>query len=124
MHSDIPRLPDHILPLSRGDDATPADTPPERIRSGSGVARLWNAFSDPSGRFHVGQWQAEPGVIAVNYTESELCVLIEGRARLSDAAGSVEYGPGEAFVITAGFTGTWESIGRVTKIYAILEPES
>ena len=26
-------------------------------------------------------------------------------------------------MIDAGFRGTWESIGRVTKIYAILEPE-
>ena len=30
--------------------------------------------------------------------------------------------PGDAFVIAAGFRGTWESIGRVTKVYAILEP--
>jgi uncharacterized cupin superfamily protein len=49
-------------------------------------------------------------------------VIIEGRARLTDAQGAgVEFGPGEAFVIAAGFEGTWESVGRLTKIYAILE---
>ena len=90
--------------------------------AGSGAAVAWNAFSDPSGRFHAGHWQAEPGMRAVAYTETELCVLLEGRVRLTDAAGSVEFGPGDAFVIAAGFRGTWESIGRVTKIYAILEP--
>ena len=42
--------------------------------------------------------------------------------RLSSDEGSVEYEEGDAFVIDAGFRGTWESIGRVTKAYAILEP--
>ncbi|MFO1141068.1 MAG: cupin domain-containing protein [Amaricoccus sp.] len=112
----------HVHPLSLGGTPEAADAAPERVLAGSGVARLWNAFSDPSRRFHCGHWQAEPGVLAVDYTEDELCVLIEGRVRLTDAAGSVEFGPGDAFVIAAGFCGSWESIGQVTKIYAILEP--
>ena len=112
--------------LSRSEAAAPADTPPERVIAGSGAARVWNAFSDASGRFHAGHWQAEPGRISVDYTESELCVILVGRVRLTDAAGSsAEFGPGDAFVIASGFRGTWESIGRVTKIYAILEsPEA
>ncbi|PZQ52163.1 MAG: transcriptional regulator [Rhodovulum sulfidophilum] len=117
-------VPDLIHTVAMSGEPEPADAAEARVRAGSGVARLWNAFSDPSGRFHAGHWQAEPGVLSVNYTEAELCVLLEGRARLTDAAGvSAEYGPGEAFVIAAGFRGTWESIGRVTKIYAILMPE-
>lgn len=109
-----------VLPTGAGDAA---DAAPDRLRAGSGTARVWNAFSDPSGRFHVGHWQSEPGIRAVTYTETEFCLLIEGRARLTDAAGSVEFGPGEGFVIAAGFEGTWESIGRVTKFYAVLDPE-
>ena len=58
----------------------------------------------------------------VSYTETELCVLLEGRVRLTDDRGSAEFAPGDAFVIAAGFRGTWESIGQVSKIYAILEP--
>ena len=105
-------------------EAEPADAAAKRVLAGSGVARLWNAFADPSGRFHAGHWQAEPGALRVSYTETELCVLIEGRVRLTDTGGAaVEYGPGEAFVIAAGFEGSWESIGRVTKLYAILMPE-
>ena len=116
--------PAHVHPLTRIQAAAPADTPPERVVAGSGHARVWNAFSGGGGRFHAGHWQAEPGRIAVNYTETELCVLIVGRVRLTDEHGaSVHFGPGDAFVIEAGFRGTWESIGRVTKIYAILEPE-
>ena len=116
--------PAHVHALSRSGAAEPADTPPERVIAGSGHARVWNAFSGGGGRFHAGHWQAEPGRIAVDYTETELCVLLVGRVRLTDERGaSVDFGPGDAFVIDAGFRGTWESIGRVTKIYAILDPE-
>ncbi len=116
--------PVRVHPLSRAQAAEPADTPPDRVVAGSGHARVWNAFSDASGRFHAGHWQAEPGRIAVNYTETELCVLLVGRVRLTDEKNNaIGFGPGDAFVIEAGFRGTWESIGRVTKIYAILEPD-
>ena len=49
-------------------------------------------------------------------------MLLEGRVRLANDEGSVEYEEGDAFVIAPGFRGTWESVGRVTKAYAILEP--
>lgn len=115
--------PDHVHTLDMSGDAEPADAAERRVVAGSGKARLWNAFTDPTGQFHAGHWQAEPGTLTVNYVESELCVLLEGRVRLADETGTVEYGPGDAFVIEGGFKGTWESIGRVTKIYAILMPE-
>lgn len=117
--------PAYLHALSRSEAAAPADTPQERVIAGSGHARIWNAFSDSAGRFHAGYWQAEPGRIAINYTETELCVIVVGRVRLIDGRGdAAEFGPGDAFVIEAGFRGTWESIGRVTKVYAILEPET
>lgn len=115
--------PAYVHPLSRTRASEPADTPPERVVAGSGHARVWNAFSDADGRFHAGHWQAEPGRIAVDYTETELCVILDGRVRLTAVDGaSIDFGPGDAFVIEAGFRGTWESIGPVTKIYALLEP--
>lgn len=118
-------LPPHLHRLTADGVPEPADAAPARVVAGSGVAWLWNAFSDPSERFHAGIWQAEPGTLSVTYTETELCLLTEGRVRLTDAAGvACEFGPGEAFVIAAGFAGTWESIGRVTKFYAILLPEA
>jgi uncharacterized cupin superfamily protein len=117
-------MPAHVHALSRSEAPQPADTPPARVIAGSGHARVWNAFTGGGGRFHAGHWQAEPGRIAVDYRETELCVLLVGRVRLTDAGGaSRDFGPGDAFVIDAGFKGTWESIGRVTKIYAVLDPE-
>jgi uncharacterized cupin superfamily protein len=114
--------PDHVHRLAQHGAGDPADAASDRLLAGSGIARSWNGFSSADGRFHAGIWQAEPGTRAVSYTETELCVLIEGRVRLSEATGSVEFGPGEAFVVAAGFRGSWQSIGRVTKVYAILEP--
>ncbi|HRO12265.1 cupin domain-containing protein [Amaricoccus sp.] len=116
--------PARVHSLTRLDAPAAADAPPERVIAGSGHARVWNAFTGAGGRFHAGHWQAEPGRIAVDYAETELCVLLVGRVRLSDESGAaVDFGPGDAFVVEAGFRGTWESIGRVTKIYAVLDPE-
>jgi uncharacterized cupin superfamily protein len=92
---------------------------PKRV-AGSGLTRTWNGYS--AGGFFAGLWSHGPGVLAVDYTETELCVILEGRVRLAGDAGSVEFAEGDAFVIAPGFRGTWESVGRVTKAYAILEP--
>ncbi|MBP7241340.1 cupin domain-containing protein [Amaricoccus sp.] len=115
-------LPAHVVPVLRAGAGEPADAAPDRIVSGSGASTVWNAFTDAAGRFHAGHWSSEAGVRRVEYTETELCVLLEGRVRLEGTGGAVEFGPGEAFVIAAGFRGVWESLGRVTKIYAVLEP--
>lgn len=104
------------------EDAAPeeAEAAAPKLVAGSGFTRTWNGFS--AGGFHAGLWSHGPGVLAVDYTETELCVLLEGRVRLANDEGSVEYAEGDAFVIAPGFRGTWESVGRVTKAYAILEP--
>jgi uncharacterized cupin superfamily protein len=116
-------LPDHVHALSRDGPALDDVAGAQKLVAGSGVARLWNAYSGADGRFHAGHWQSEPGIRRVAYTETELCVIVEGRVRLTDGSGgAAEFGPGDAFVIAPGFRGTWESIGRVTKVYAILEP--
>lgn len=112
----------HVHRLTRDGAPEPADALPERVLAGSGASAVWNAFSDAAGRFHAGIWRAEPGRRAVDYTETELCVILQGRVRLASADGTAEFGPGDAFVIAPGFRGTWECIGEVAKIYAILEP--
>lgn len=115
-------MPSHIHSIAQTGpgDSTPAAT--DRLVSGSPVSTTWNAFTDPSGRFHVGHWSSEPGVRRVRYDETEFCLILAGRVRLTGPDGAAEFGPGEAFVIAAGFEGTWESLGPVTKLYAILEP--
>ncbi len=115
-------VPQHVTRVTRSGPGDAADAGPEKVRAGSGAATVWNAFTDRSGRFHAGHWRGEIGALSVAYAEDELCVILEGRVRLSDARGAVEFGPGDAFVVAAGFAGIWETLEPVLKIYAILDP--
>jgi len=94
----------------------------ERIVSGDPRQTTWNHYSDPTGQFHAGIWQGEPGAWRVQYDahEEELCTLIEGQVRLTGTDGSVcEFSAGASFVVPGGYAGIWENLTRVRKIYAI-----
>jgi uncharacterized cupin superfamily protein len=85
--------------------------------------RVRNLFSDVTGQFHSGIWRSGRGTWRVSYTENELCVLTQGRVRLSDDhGGSWTFGPGDCFVVPAGFQGRWETLEPARKFYAIFEP--
>ncbi len=95
---------------------------PERIVDGKPAHRAWNAFTDASGQFFCGRWSSSPGRWRVRYTESELCVLTGGRVTIESAAGVRQsFAAGDAFVVPAGFEGTWTVHEECTKIYAIFE---
>ena len=100
-----------------------AATPPEgSLISGHPQQRIWNAFSDPEGRFHAGRWASTIGLWRVRYSERELCHILTGTVRLTDDSGSQKtYGPGDTFLIDKGFSGTWEVVEDCSKIYAIYE---
>ncbi len=116
-------MPAHVIDLAPTGEPEAGTVPSDKRLSGDGATLTWNAFSDASGRFHVGHWRHGPGTIQVSYDEDELCVILSGTARLTGPDGaSAEFGPGRAFLIAAGFEGTWESVGEVTKIYAINLP--
>jgi len=105
--------------------AQPTDLPfdPAKLISGSPKATVDNRYSDPSQQFHCGIWASTPGKWRVSYTEHEFCHLLEGRVRLTGEDGrSVEFRAGDAFVVPAGFVGTWETIESARKYYALYEP--
>ena len=117
------------MPFAVTRDPAQADSfvaPPEKLLAGSGEQTVWNAFSDPSGQFHVGHWQGACGRLKVRYTEQEFCVLLSGKIRLEqDGTGdSVTFSAGDAFVIPAGFTGVWETLDPCLKLYAIFEAQT
>ncbi|MBA5777904.1 DUF861 domain-containing protein [Stappia sp. F7233] len=94
----------------------------EKVVSGDPLQTIWNCYTDKTGHFSAGIWQGEPGKVHVNYTEEEVCVLLEGEVRLTDGEGNGEtFRKGDAFAIPAGFRGTWETVERAKKIYVILE---
>ncbi len=82
--------------------------------------KTYNHYTDPTEQFFAGIWQSSVGAKKVNYTEEELCVILEGRVRLTDLDGNAkEFGVGSTFVLPAGFKGTWETLEAVKKIYVI-----
>lgn len=104
-----------------GGETAPIDA--GRVLAGSPRATVANAYSDPGARFHCGVWSSTPGRWRVEYAEHEFCHVLEGRLRLvADDGTAREYAAGDAFVIPAGFRGTWETLEPVRKYYAIYEP--
>ena len=82
--------------------------------------QTYNHYTDPTEQFFAGIWHSSVGAKSVNYTEEEVCVILEGRVRLTDLAGNAkEFGAGSTFVLPAGFKGTWETLEPVKKIYVI-----
>lgn len=113
------RIVDFRQPVAA--DSSPVDA--AKVLAGTPVASVANHYSDPGARFHCGVWSSTPGRWRVNYTEHEFCHLLEGRVRLCGDDGSVrEFVAGDAWVIPAGFSGTWETLEAARKHYAIYEP--
>ena len=113
------------LPL----DGTPglSHPKPERLLRGNPLRETWNALDAPlagASELSTGVWRCEPGQwrIAFGPTEQEIFTVLEGRARLHrDGGGYEEAGPGQAIRIPPGFSGSFEVIERVTKVYVILK---
>jgi len=105
--------------LQSGESANPA---PENILAGIPRARVSNQYDEATQQFFCGLWTSSAGKWRVRYTEHEFCVIIEGRVRLESAAGDRhELRAGDAFVVPAGFEGTWEVTEPCKKWYAIFE---
>lgn len=109
--------------------AGPGDEPlaldPARLAPGSPdpAQQVCNAYTDSGGRFFAGRWSSGVGAWQVRYTENELCVITQGRIRLTgDDGDRQEFGPGDCFVVPAGYRGLWEVLEPAAKIYAIYEP--
>ena len=95
---------------------------PDKVIAGNPRQQIWNAFSDPEGRFHVGRWASTEGIWRINYTERELCHLLTGVVRLTDDSGQHRvYRAGDTFMIDKGYSGTWEVVEACSKVYAIYE---
>ena len=112
-------------PLRVAPGGAPAETEPvdpSKLLDGIPSQTTENHYEAADGRFFAGLWSSDPGAWRVDYSEHELCQLLEGEVELTAEDGSSErFAAGEAFVIPAGFKGTWRSIGKVRKLYAIYQ---
>jgi uncharacterized cupin superfamily protein len=98
---------------------------PTPEKSGSAVTQTWNAFTGEDERLHCGIWESAKGVVNVSYDEWEFCHFIQGEAILTREDGkSWTLSKDDAFIIPAGFKGTWETVRKVKKHYVILLPKA
>jgi len=115
-----------ILMPTSGLDAPPVEAgrgSGEALLSGEYLTRTWNHYSGENGRLYCGIWESTPGKVVINYTEWEFCHLIEGRVVVTGETGEEWHlRQGDAFMIPAGFRGTWETVETVRKHYVILTP--
>jgi uncharacterized cupin superfamily protein len=111
-----------IVSLNTALDPEVSTPTADKLIEGTPRHTVANYFSDPTNQFFVGRWSSSEGTWRVRYTESELCVMLTGRVIIKKDDGPVfSAGPGDAFVIPAGFSGTWTVLEPCTKIYAIFE---
>lgn len=111
-----------IVDFHSSVESEPSAPAPDKILTGAPRQLIANYFSDPTQQFHAGRWSSTPGKWRIRYTESEFCCLTRGRVALEDSSGRRwEFGIGDAFVVPAGFEGSWEVLEECTKFYALFE---
>lgn len=95
----------------------------DRVIAGAPVQSTWLEVADEAAGFYVGRWRCTPGKWRIAYTEREYCLLLSGVSVLADDDGNARtVRAGDAFVIPAGFRGTWEVVETTTKRFVISEP--
>jgi uncharacterized cupin superfamily protein len=111
-----------IVVLTGPVESAASEPAADRLLAGKPVTRVSNYFVDSTQQFFAGHWTATRGKWRVRYTENELCVMTAGRVVIENESGQRNtFVCGDAFVIPAGFCGTWEVLEDCSKIYAIFE---
>jgi uncharacterized protein len=114
-----------IVTLDRQLQGEAANPSPEKILAGIPRARVANQYADASNQFFCGTWHSSSGKWRIRYVEHEFCVMLEGRVRIeADSGERYEFRAGDAFVVPAGFEGSWEVLEACRKWYAIFEAHS
>ena len=100
---------------------------PDRLLVGNPLRETWNALDaslQGAAGLSTGVWRCQPGRwrIAFGPTEQEVFTVLQGLCRIhSDVGGYQQAGPGQAIRIPPGFTGSFEVIEAVTKVYVIIK---
>ena len=118
---------DIVVMKTKGKGAPEAEKgagDPATLIKGKYKTKTWNHFTGEDGRLVSGIWECSPGKVTMAYDEWEFCHFIKGKARLTNDKGkSWVLKKGDAFIIPAGFKGTWETLEKVRKHYVILMPK-
>lgn len=108
-----------------GEDKAPAESylpAAEKIVAGNPAQLIWHCYDNKESTFGAGIWQGEPGSHSVNYSEEEVCFLLQGKVVIHDQHGeSITLSKGDMFAIPAGFSGVWQTVETAKKLYVVYE---
>jgi hypothetical protein len=91
-----------------------------KVVDGHPTMKTWIMRTSNDGVMISGIWTATPGTYHATYSEYEFVHLIEGSITITPDGGIPTYmGPGDAFVVEAGFSGTWKITDSVVKHFDI-----
>jgi len=62
-------------------------------------------------------WRCEPSTFDWVYTETETCLILQGKVTVTDGKDSVSFGPGDLVVFPKGLECTWQVREGVVKHY-------
>jgi uncharacterized protein len=106
-------------------ETTKSRPPADRVLSGAPEHTARNYFSNRSGTLFAGVWESTPGRWRVRYTETEFCHIVRGTVVIEDDDGRRwTFKAGDSFVIASGFSGTWQVIEPLRKLYVIHDSAS
>ncbi|KSV74477.1 hypothetical protein N182_27940 [Sinorhizobium sp. GL2] len=82
--------------------------------------KTWLEYTSKDEQLLSGWWEATTGTYHTTYKVWEYVHMIEGRIIITPDGGEpVRVGPGDAFVVERGFTGTWKIEEKVRKHFVI-----
>ncbi len=87
---------------------------------GNPTIKTWIEYTSPDESMITGCWEATPGLYHAVYAGWEFVHLIEGDVVVTPDDGDPQsFGPGDAFMLEKGFSGTWLIKSKVYKHFAI-----
>ncbi|WP_432720698.1 cupin domain-containing protein [Jeongeupia wiesaeckerbachi] len=115
--------PQVICQFSTAETAPSLDHPRvDRRVDGNPLRTTWEHYARQG--LSSGVWACEIGSWHIRFADDrdEFFCVIEGRVRLHDELGAIaEFGPGEAGVIPAGFSGRFEVVEPVRKYFVVVD---
>jgi uncharacterized cupin superfamily protein len=94
------------------------------IRAGADTGRPQTWYSElyDADGIETGTWGCTPGGWHIdNRPDTEVVHILSGRARITDQSGeSYEVGPGDVFVLPRGWSGRWDVLEDLEKLYVIV----
>lgn len=105
------RNPDFVIPFETTTAPTVAHINDPALVDTPYESKSWRCFADAHGRAISGIWEAGPHLERCVCDFDEMCHILEGTVRLTDASGRTKtFGPNDSFVVAAGFDSTWENL--------------